>query len=197
MKNTEALKSLGATHVLDRNLAEDALVAEVRKITSKPIKFAFDSISSRETQNTSYKLIASGGALLIDNYPEIENVVADKRLAHVLANGNMPATREVSASLFPKIYDLLKDGSIKVSTSASVAGFKSLTTSVAESCRDPPQRTEWSRRGPQETREGCQQREASCANRLIGTRLQLDSSTFLPSSRPDSSKQACTMYINL
>lgn len=88
MKNTEALKSLGATHVLDRNLAEDALVAEVRKITSKPIKFAFDSISSRETQNTSYKLIASGGALLIDNYPEIENVVADKRLAHVLANGN-------------------------------------------------------------------------------------------------------------
>lgn len=101
MKQTQTLKRLGATYVRDRNLAEDALVTEVQKISTKPIEVAY-SISSRQTQKFSYKILASGGALLIDNYPEVENVIVDKRLAHVLANANLPATRELSASLVPK-----------------------------------------------------------------------------------------------
>ena len=153
LKNTEALKRQGATHVLDRNLAEDALIAEVQKITTKPIKVAFDSISSHQTQNFSYKLLASGGTLVIDEHADVEKVVADKRFINVLANANFPATRELSASLFPHIFTLLEEGSIKVSTSGFRAIVGLLTTLVAAFCRDPPQRTERSGRWPEETRE--------------------------------------------
>ena len=115
LKNTQALVKQGATHVVDRSLPQDALVAEVQKITNKPIKVAFDSISSHETQNVSYKLLGPGGALLVDEQEEVENVAADKRIVRVFANANLPATREVVASLFPKLTALLEEGAIKVS----------------------------------------------------------------------------------
>lgn len=119
LKNTDALKKQGATHVLDRNLAEDALVAEVQKITTKPIKVAFDPISSHQTQNVSYKILGSGGALVVDEPEDVDEVVADKRLVRVLANANLPATRELGASLFSKIFALLEEGLFKVSAGAS------------------------------------------------------------------------------
>ena len=118
LKNVETLKNQGATHVLDRNLPEDALVAGVQEITNKPIKVAFDSISSRQTQNVSYNLLGPGGALVVDEQEDVEKVVADKRLVHVLANAHFPATRDVGASLFPKIASLLEEGIIKVSVPA-------------------------------------------------------------------------------
>ncbi|KAI0724716.1 hypothetical protein C8Q72DRAFT_857227 [Fomitopsis betulina] len=124
VKQTQTLKRLGATYVRDRNLAEDALVTEVQKISTKPIEVAY-SISSRQTQKFSYKILASGGALLIDNYPEVENVVVDKRLAHVLANANLPATRELSASL-PNSVEILPNGLNGVAD-----GLKKLETSVS------------------------------------------------------------------
>ncbi|KAI0726829.1 hypothetical protein C8Q72DRAFT_796397 [Fomitopsis betulina] len=65
-------------------------------------------------QNFSYKILGSGRTLVIDEHADIEKVVANKCLLNVLANTKILATQELSASLFPKIYTLLKEGSIEL-----------------------------------------------------------------------------------
>ena len=58
-RNAEYVKSLGATHVLDRNTVPiSALGDAVKKITSEPITIAFDSISEAETQNAAYEVLS-------------------------------------------------------------------------------------------------------------------------------------------
>ena len=49
-RNAALLKSLGATHVLDRALPTDAALAELAKLTAgAPLGFAYDAISLADT----------------------------------------------------------------------------------------------------------------------------------------------------
>jgi len=113
--NASYLKELGATHVLDRNLSADAIRAEVAKITSAPVEVAYDAVSTADTQNAAYSLLAPGGAVVIvlQNAVEEAKQSSDKRIVHVFGNVNVPQNRDLGASLYSKLTTLLADGSLK------------------------------------------------------------------------------------
>ena len=68
LKHEEWLKSLGATHVLDRRLAPEAILAELQKITGgAPIEYVYDAISLPDTEPLAYDALAPGGALTVVN----------------------------------------------------------------------------------------------------------------------------------
>ncbi|KZT67307.1 GroES-like protein [Daedalea quercina L-15889] len=114
-RNAEWLRKLGATHVLDRNLSDDALKAEVKKITSDPIKVIYDTVASSETQNVAYDLLAPGGTLALVLPPEIkpEKQTADKTVFQVFGDFNVPPNRALAASFYSNLTGLLEKGDIK------------------------------------------------------------------------------------
>ena len=70
LKHEAVLKSLGATHVLDRSFSSDAVLAEIVNITQdKPVAYAYDAISEKETQCLAYDALGEGGALAVGELP--------------------------------------------------------------------------------------------------------------------------------
>ncbi|KAG1883485.1 chaperonin 10-like protein [Suillus subluteus] len=65
LKHTEHLKSLGANHVIDRYLPVQALNKAVMRITGSRIHIMYDSISTAETQEAAWSLLAPGGKLVV------------------------------------------------------------------------------------------------------------------------------------
>ncbi|KAI0077458.1 GroES-like protein [Panus rudis PR-1116 ss-1] len=77
--NTDLLKSLGATHVIDRKLPPSQIVSEIAQITNNtPIKFVYDCISVKETQNLGYDIVAKGGRMIIVLFDEIDKEKKEK-----------------------------------------------------------------------------------------------------------------------
>ncbi|KAI0684710.1 hypothetical protein BC835DRAFT_1292442, partial [Cytidiella melzeri] len=64
--NASFVKSLGATHVIDRNTP---LVSAVKAITSDPIKIVYDAISEKATQDEAYEVLAPGGSFILAVLP--------------------------------------------------------------------------------------------------------------------------------
>lgn len=96
-RNTDTLKRQGATHVLDRNLSDEALLAEVQKIAA-PIKVVLDAVSDPQTQNIAYRAVAPGGTLAILLPSTVERVVPEKRIVQTVGNTNVPQNRKLGAS---------------------------------------------------------------------------------------------------
>ena len=117
MHNTDFLRSLGATHVLDRKLSSDQLREEVRKITAEPLGVVFDAISAPDTQLAAYELLAPGGTLVLVLFPAIpkERLRPDKRLAKAFGQANYPEVNRIAAAkLYSKLTGWLREGAIKV-----------------------------------------------------------------------------------
>jgi NADPH:quinone reductase-like Zn-dependent oxidoreductase len=55
------LKTLGATHVVDRDLPP---LLEIKKIANQSIPFVFDAIGDRSTQQAGLDILAPGGTLV-------------------------------------------------------------------------------------------------------------------------------------
>ena len=121
--NTDLLVSLGATHVLDRKLAssESVLLTEVKKITSKPIKYVYDAISTKETQDVAYDILEPGGHIVLVLPDEIEtSKLRDDKIIVRPTGIAWPAdSREVGVSFFNVLPRLLEDEDIKVYLSYS------------------------------------------------------------------------------
>jgi NADPH:quinone reductase-like Zn-dependent oxidoreductase len=79
LKHTEHLKSLGADHVIDRNLSLQALNKAVMKITGSRIHIMYDSISTAETQEAAWSLLAPGGKLVVTQPSLIRRDMYDTR----------------------------------------------------------------------------------------------------------------------
>ncbi|TFK79446.1 GroES-like protein, partial [Polyporus arcularius HHB13444] len=113
LKNAGLLKSYGATHVLDRNLSADALHAEVTKLTGGPVSVVYDAISTPETQNAAYGLLAAGGKLLV-LLPEAVTETSEGRiLSQVQGTVQLPHNAELGKALFRALPGLLESGEIK------------------------------------------------------------------------------------
>ena len=114
--NEEYLKSLGATHIIDRSVPLSELQQAVKGITSKPVTTAYDAISLVDTQNAAYDVLAPGGKLLVvlDEAIEKSKVTTDKTVAHVFGNAQPEDQRELGKSLYAKLTALLASGDIKV-----------------------------------------------------------------------------------
>lgn len=112
LKNTEFLKSLGATHVLDRNLSAQALKAEIEKITTKPIKYVYDAISLPETQKTGLELLATGGQLMLVLPPQVTS--NDKKVSNVIAFRHMEPNVVATTAMYTKLSEWVEKGIIQV-----------------------------------------------------------------------------------
>jgi NADPH:quinone reductase-like Zn-dependent oxidoreductase len=116
IKHAEPLKSLGATHVIDRNISASALASEVASITQNaPLKYAVDSISLADTQQAAYDLLAPGGQLVIF-LPITAKTTEEKHVIFAIGSINLPSNVELLHTLFHDNFErLLKEGVIKVS----------------------------------------------------------------------------------
>jgi NADPH:quinone reductase-like Zn-dependent oxidoreductase len=114
LKHTEFLKSLGAAHVLDRNLSGSELIAEINKITgNKPIQFVYDSISSASTQQVGLDILAPEGQM-ITVLPISVKVPEDKAVFAALGLPALPHNVELLETLYhDKISGFLEKGIIK------------------------------------------------------------------------------------
>jgi len=114
LKHTDYLKSLGATHVFDRNLPSNELVSEVNKITgNKPIQFVYDSVSVPATQQAGLDLLASGGRLALVLPPAVK-IPEDKSISAVFGVITHPQNKELLETLYhDKISGWLEKGIIK------------------------------------------------------------------------------------
>ncbi|GJE89860.1 zinc-binding alcohol dehydrogenase family protein [Phanerochaete sordida] len=111
-QNEAFLKSLGATHVIDRSAP---LPAAVQAITTQPITRIFDAISSEETQNAAYDALTPGGKLVIVlwNLVAAEKLVPEKRVEMVITTFWAPERRELGKSLCAHLPALVEAGEIK------------------------------------------------------------------------------------
>jgi len=112
VKHTDFLKSLGATHVLDRNLSPANLKSEVEKITNKPVKYVYDAVSLEETQKQGDAVLASGGHLMLVLSPSIST--SDKHFTAVLALRVLEHNVKPLSALYDKLTGWLESGVIKV-----------------------------------------------------------------------------------
>ena len=65
LKHESWLKSLGATHVIDRSLAPEAIHAAIANIIGdEPLLYACDAIGIPETQRLTYPARSTGGGLV-------------------------------------------------------------------------------------------------------------------------------------
>lgn len=116
-RNEAYVKSLGATHVLDRVAVPLAsLSSAVKEITKEPITIVYDSISEPETQNVGYDILAPGGKLILVLAPAIDEKkrTADKELVSVYGNVHAASLRELGVGLYKNLTALLAAGDIKV-----------------------------------------------------------------------------------
>ncbi|KAI1784160.1 GroES-like protein [Ganoderma leucocontextum] len=118
LQNSELLRSLGATHVLDRTLPADTLQAETTRIAGGAFELVYDAVSLPETLGLTYALTAPRGDLVIVlPAKEIQEAAAKdsdmKRVHVVLGVMSVPLNVDASRSLLDNLPELLESGKIK------------------------------------------------------------------------------------
>lgn len=114
--NFDLVKSLGATHTIDRSLSTDEIAAAVKTITSEPVKVVYDAISLESTQLSAYSLLSSGGSLILVLSPLIpeDKLTADKKVVNTVGILQLENNKELGRSLFAVLPQYLETGEIKV-----------------------------------------------------------------------------------
>ncbi|KAG6843768.1 hypothetical protein H0H93_000222 [Arthromyces matolae] len=112
-RNEAFLKSLGATHVLDRNASPSALTASISQIISGGVDVVYDAVSTPDTQQLGYDILSNGGSLVLVS-PPIETVVETKDKTVISVRGLWgDSNRSLAVEFYRKLTELLGDGSIK------------------------------------------------------------------------------------
>ncbi|KAH9847268.1 GroES-like protein [Lenzites betulinus] len=122
LHNAPLLKSLGATHVLDRNLSNEAILAELPALTDrKPFEYVVVSMIDLDAIRLGRDAVASGGTIVtMVPSPHSGHIPADmaepgdgKRFAYVVGSVGSPETRDFSVEMFKHITGWLENGDIK------------------------------------------------------------------------------------
>ncbi|KAH7886903.1 chaperonin 10-like protein [Phlebopus sp. FC_14] len=123
LHNKDLLLSLGATHVIDRNLPATALHEEVAKITSTPVSFAFDAVSLGDTQQVAYDLLAPGGQLALVLASQIkEQERSGKLVVKVFGSFHPPYNRLLGVQFMEALSNWLAEGKVKPNVVEVLAG---------------------------------------------------------------------------
>ncbi|KAG1717398.1 chaperonin 10-like protein [Suillus paluster] len=118
LRHTEHLKSIGATHVIDRYLSLPALKQAVMKITGSRIHIMYDSISIKETQEAAWSLLAPGGKLVVTQPSLISKDSNDFTGRHVVPVDGSPQSDEnweTGKRLWAHLERWVEEGHIRVS----------------------------------------------------------------------------------
>ncbi|EIW54862.1 GroES-like protein [Trametes versicolor FP-101664 SS1] len=118
--NATLLESLGATHVLDRALPNDALLASLPAILGgKPLEFVFAAVAAPDALRLARDALAPGGALATvlpapQRIPEdVANPGEGKRVGYVFGSARLPYTHETGVDLFKHLSGWLEKGLLK------------------------------------------------------------------------------------
>ena len=162
LKHADYLKSIGATHVIDRSVSAPNLVSEISGITKNgPIKYALDPISLPDTQQTSYDILGKGGKLAIF-LPPAAKTTQEKEIYHIYALLRDPSNIELLESLLhDNLERLLKEGAITVSRSGKIYFVYLLTDGELQ-----PNQVEVLPNGLAGIQEGLNRLEANQVSRL-------------------------------
>ena len=114
-RHEEYLKSLGATHVVDRVAPLSSFASEVKNIVEKPVLVAYDAISDVNTQNAAHDALSPGGKVILGLPPQIDasKLTDDKEIVEVFGNVHVPEQTPVGLSLYRHVTALLEAGDIK------------------------------------------------------------------------------------
>ncbi|KAF8650052.1 hypothetical protein AX16_005442 [Volvariella volvacea WC 439] len=124
-KHTDYLKSLGATHVLDRNLSFSSLGQEIAKVTSPLFKYIVDTVSSPETQKMGMDLLAEGGHMAIVLAPEVEKVPG-KTVSNAVAVRTYPQHRALLEDMYLHLEEWLESGLLKPNKVEVIGGLEAI-----------------------------------------------------------------------
>lgn len=108
--NESLVRSLGATHFVDRSLSEDVLCAAVSSIATSPLDIIYGTIGTPDTQRTAYYLLACGGTL-VSTVPVVlgaEVLEEGKRAIQVKGSVYIPSHQNKAAALFGAIEGLTR-----------------------------------------------------------------------------------------
>ncbi|KAI0075650.1 GroES-like protein [Panus rudis PR-1116 ss-1] len=126
LHNTDLLKSLGATHIIDRTLPHAQLIAEIRAIVPEGFQVVYDSFSIAETQKQGYELLAPGGTLVVDlpSVLDSEKAKADnKKVVFTYFWLHLPPFDKLGMELLQvHIPEWLKTGTIKPNQAEYIPG---------------------------------------------------------------------------
>ena len=118
LHNTDFLKSLGATHILDRKLPDETIKAEATKIAGSLFGIVYDAVSEEDTLALGYALTAPGGdfATLLAYNPirGRDDAGTGKRVHEVRGFFQLPVNHALSVSLLAASTKLLESGALKV-----------------------------------------------------------------------------------
>ncbi|KAI0655700.1 GroES-like protein [Cubamyces menziesii] len=116
LHNADLLKSLGATHVVDRNLAPEALVQKVRELAGGHIDLVFDAVAIPDsTLAASYQITAPGGQLVVVVPFPIPGEDKSSGRRVIAAHGlfQAPSNFVAGKALLSKIPELFESGQFK------------------------------------------------------------------------------------
>ncbi|EJF55885.1 GroES-like protein [Dichomitus squalens LYAD-421 SS1] len=124
IKHEEYLKSLGATHVIDRSLSFDEIKNTLSSLTAgTTIELVYDPWGrDRDSHRFGYSVLAPGGAFvhvnpfaadwLADLVAESEKKGEDKRVALSWSSYNSPGNKELGKEIFDRLPGWLETGVI-------------------------------------------------------------------------------------
>jgi len=108
------LKSLGATHVIDRHLSPDDIAARVKSITSDSIKSVYDTISEADTQKAAWSVLAPGGHLVLTLWSTIQPEAGDTRTFKMVSGNPFPEENyKFSKKWWANLPEWINEGKIK------------------------------------------------------------------------------------
>ncbi|KIJ39259.1 hypothetical protein M422DRAFT_175326, partial [Sphaerobolus stellatus SS14] len=110
ISNTNLVKSLGATHAINRNAD---IVAKVKNIVSEPPKIVLDPISLENTQTQAIQIVAAGGTLILVTSPveSIRSIQGDKKFYTVY--GSPIRHRKLAVSMHSNLTEYFESGKLK------------------------------------------------------------------------------------
>lgn len=114
--NEQLVKSLGATHTINRTLLAGEIVAKVKSITTQPVKIVYDTISDVSSQIPAHDILASGGTLVLvlPSVIPTRKRTLDKTVITTLGTVHAEMNREIGRELYSNITEYLKSGDLKV-----------------------------------------------------------------------------------
>ncbi|KAF8577407.1 GroES-like protein [Ramaria rubella] len=109
LHNTDLLKSLGATHVIDRKAN---VVAEAQKILTTPPNVVFDAIAE-DTQEQGWEVLAPNGTLILVLVPKDTLKDGESGKKRIAIFGNVNVQREIGRGIYANLTEFLRSGKIK------------------------------------------------------------------------------------
>ncbi|KAH9856139.1 GroES-like protein [Lenzites betulinus] len=124
LHNSELLKSLGATHILDRKLSAETLSKNAREIAGGYFDIVYDAIAMPETLEAAYSATAPTGDLVVVLQTPIPGAEENSKKRVHMAHGwfGTPINHAIAQSLLAKLPELLEKGEIKPNPTEVLAG---------------------------------------------------------------------------